>query len=162
MAVQAAKVLGAGRVVAAGRNAAALDALKDRGADEVVRLDGDYQAALREASQGGFDLVVDMLYGAPMVATLPTIRPGGRLVNVGMRAGRNVEVPGKVLKGRDLLTYAADLPSAELRQEAHARLAEHVVAGDITPEFEQLPLEQVAEAWKRQGTSPNTKLVLVP
>ncbi|WP_405606354.1 zinc-binding alcohol dehydrogenase family protein [Streptomyces sp. NBC_00076] len=56
IAIQAAKVLGAGRVVA-GRNPAVLDALKERGADEVVRLDDDCPAALRKASQGGFDLV---------------------------------------------------------------------------------------------------------
>jgi NADPH2:quinone reductase len=149
-------------VVAAGRNPTVLDTLKDRGADDLVQLGGDDRAALREASQGGFDLVVDMLYGPPMIAALPVIRPGGGLVNVGMRAGRSVEVPGTILKGRDLLTYAANQPSAELRQEAYAWLAEHVVAGDITTDFQELPLERVAEAWKRQAASPNTKLVLIP
>jgi len=162
IAVQAAKVLGAGQVVAAGRNRAVLDTLTERGADETVLLEGDYATALREASQGGFDVVVDMLFGAPMLAALPATRIGGRLVNVGMRAGRTVELPGGVLKGRDLLTYSGNAPSAELRRAAYAELVRHVIAGEITAEFEELRLEQVAEAWKRQATSPNTKLVLVP
>ena len=132
IAVQASKVLGAGRVVAAGRNAAVLDLLGHRGADEVVRLDGDYQAALREASQGGFDLMGTKAVRRTVVATVPTIRPGGRLVNVGMRAGRNVEGP-----------------------EPSSRDATRSPTPPTCP-------QQVAEAWKRQGTSPDTKPVLVP
>ncbi|NGO43520.1 MULTISPECIES: alcohol dehydrogenase catalytic domain-containing protein [Streptomyces] len=51
IAVQAVKVLGAGRVVAAGRNPAVLDAIKERGADEAVRLDDDCPAALRRRAR---------------------------------------------------------------------------------------------------------------
>jgi len=41
-------------------------------------------------------------------------------------------------------------------------MAEHAAAGKIAVEVERVPLDQVAEAWRRQGESPNRKLVIVP
>jgi hypothetical protein len=38
----------------------------------------------------------------------------------------------------------------------------HLLAGDLVVDSESLPLDAVADAWKRQAESPNTKLVLVP
>ena len=102
IAVQAAKLLGAAHVVAAGRDRATLDTLLIRGADEIIVLDEGYEQRLIAGARGGFDLVVDSLYGAPMVAALLATRYGGRLVNLGMRAGRTVELSGIALKGRDL------------------------------------------------------------
>ncbi|MFJ9542763.1 zinc-binding alcohol dehydrogenase family protein [Streptomyces sp. NPDC101225] len=160
IAVQAARVLGAGRVVAAGRNRKALDWLGDRGADDTVVLDGDSAEALAKAGGDGFDVVLDLVYGPPFLAALRATRPGGRIVNVGMRAGRTVELPGGMLKRRDLLTYAGDQPSADLRRHAYAELVRHVAAGDIDVMFEELPLERVPEAWRRQASGPDTKLVL--
>jgi NADPH2:quinone reductase len=160
--VQAAKLLGARRVVAAGRSQAVLESLLERGADAVVTLDEGYEQRLIEASDGGFDLVLDSLFAAPMQAALQATRYGGRLVNLGMRAGRLVELSGIALKGRDLLTYNSDLPPREAHREAVRRMADHVVEGDLVVEAETLPLDSIAEAWKRQAGSPNTKLVLVP
>jgi NADPH2:quinone reductase len=147
--VQAAKLLGARRVVAAGRNKAVLDSLLERGADAVVTLDEGYEQRLIEAADGGFDLVLDTRYG-------------GRLVNLGMRAGRLMELSGIALKGHDLLTYNGDLPPRQAHLDAVRVMADHVVAGDLVVESETLPLDSIAEAWKRQADSPNTKLVLVP
>ena len=162
IAVQAAKVLGAATVVAAGRNREVLDELRELGADEVVTLEGDYAAELLRVADGGFDVVVDSLFGQPMVAGLLATRSGGRLVNLGMRAGRQVDLSGVALKGRDLLTYnGADVPP-DAQREAFRRLTEHVVAGRIRAAFQELPLEEIERAWKAQARSPGTKLVLRP
>ena len=162
IAVQAAKLLGASRVVAAGRNEETLQRLLSLGADAVVTLDEGYEQRLIDASDGGFDLVVDSLYGAPMQAALLATRHGGRLVNLGMRAGRVLELSGVAQKGRDLLSYSGDLPPRAAHREAFERMAAHVLAGELVVESETLPLDAVADAWKRQAESPNTKLVLVP
>jgi threonine dehydrogenase-like Zn-dependent dehydrogenase len=67
--VQAAKILGAGRIVGAGRNPEALEAAKDLGADETVTLgNGDDAKALKAAAGDGFDVVLDLVYGAPFLA----------------------------------------------------------------------------------------------
>jgi NADPH:quinone reductase-like Zn-dependent oxidoreductase len=66
MAVQIAKLLGAGEVVAAGRNAEILATLPGLGADRVVSLEGGEEAiaALAEAA-AEVDVVIDYLWGKP-------------------------------------------------------------------------------------------------
>ena len=160
IAVQAAKLLGASRVVAAGRHRETLQSLRGRGADETVVLEDDYAPALVAASRGGFDLTVDSLFGAPMAAALAATKHGGRLVNLGMRAGRTVELSGIAQKGRDILSYSGDLPPAAAHRAAFERMAGYVLSGDLIVESETLPLEDIATAWKRQAESPNRKLVL--
>ena len=51
---------------------------------------------------------------------------------------------------------------AEVRHETYLRMVRHAAAGELTVDFEVMPLERVAEAWERQGASPGRKLVLSP
>src|SRR6266404_2946405 len=77
LAVQIAKILGAKRVVAAGRNEEVLNALRELGADETIRLnqpDQDLIEAFRRAAgEKGFDVIVDYLWGAPTEALLAAV-----------------------------------------------------------------------------------------
>jgi len=84
--------MGAGRVVAAGRNRAKLDALPKLGGQAVttVSLTGDVHAdaaALRNAAGGGADLAFDMIGGAQdpksTLSALGALRREGRLVLMG-------------------------------------------------------------------------------
>jgi alcohol dehydrogenase len=84
--------MGAGRVVAAGRNPDKLAALSERGGEAVtpVALSGDPKAdseALRAAAQGGADLAFDMVGGAQdpssTLAALNALRSEGRMVLMG-------------------------------------------------------------------------------
>ena len=69
LAVQAARHFGAGRVVAAGRNRQVLDRLPGLGADATIQLsqpdDALAAAFAAQAGPGGYDLVVDYLWGHP-------------------------------------------------------------------------------------------------
>src|SRR5262249_26458538 len=69
LAVQIAKRLGAGRVVAAGRNQRVLSTLRDLGADAAIRLDLPDQeliaAFVGEGGHGRFDVVLDYVWGHP-------------------------------------------------------------------------------------------------
>ena len=91
-AVLLALALGAGRVVAAGRNGKALDALARLGGARVstVPLSGDVEAdakALRAAAGVGAHMAFDMIGGAQdpnaTLAALKSLRRGGRLVLMG-------------------------------------------------------------------------------
>jgi alcohol dehydrogenase len=91
-AVLLALAMGAARVVAAGRSAAALDVVAKIAASRIVpvRLAGDARAdtaALREAAGGGADLAFDMVGQAgdanATLAALNSLRRGGRLVLMG-------------------------------------------------------------------------------
>src|SRR5689334_3868853 len=72
LAVKIAKLLGAARVVAAGRNQQALDALQDLGADATINLTLSAtdlnEAFAREAGQHGFQVVIDYVWGQPAQA----------------------------------------------------------------------------------------------
>jgi NADPH:quinone reductase-like Zn-dependent oxidoreductase len=161
IAVQAAKLLGAGRVVAAGRHRATLEALRDRGADDVVVLDGDYAPALEEAGGDGFDVVVDIVFGPPLEAALAATAPGARLVSVGAAAGPATLSLGSVML-RTLTGHANGATPLDVRKAAYERMLNHAAAGELTIEIERKPLAQVAEAWAAQAQSPRHKIVLVP
>lgn len=160
IAVQAAKALGAMRVVAAGRNRPALDRLRRLGADDIVVIDDDYPQSIAATAGDGFDVVLDGLYGDQIGIAIRATRRGGRIVNFGMRAGRSATISGIELKGRDLIGFAATLAGPERLREAYERMVDLVLEGSLEVQAEEMPLEDVAVAWQRQRDSPNAKLVL--
>jgi alcohol dehydrogenase len=103
--VAVALAMGAGCVVAPGRNRAALADLASRFGDRVrtVVLSGDAtldQAAMRAAAPGPVDCVLDLMPpSAPasaVRAAVMTVRPGGRAVlmgGVGMEGGEDLPLP---------------------------------------------------------------------
>ena len=80
LAVKIARLLGAARVVAAGRNQQALSALHEQGADAAISLALPEtelsEAFLREAGQSGFRVVIDYVWGRPAEAFLAAITRG--------------------------------------------------------------------------------------
>src|SRR2546425_12241808 len=77
LAIQIAKHLGAGRVVAAGRNKRVLETLPDLGADAIIPLNQPDQgltaAFLEEARRGHFDIILDYLWGHPTEVLLAAL-----------------------------------------------------------------------------------------
>jgi NADPH:quinone reductase-like Zn-dependent oxidoreductase len=165
IAVQAAKLLGAGRVVAAARNPESLERSRGLGADATVSLAGeDHAAALREAAgDGGFDVVLDPLWGPPAVAAIGVMAPFGRLVALGQSAGAEATVPSAALRGKpvDILGYTNYTAGEERKAAAYAALAGHAAAGRIRVEIERYGLDDVPRVWERQTTSPNAKQVIL-
>jgi NADPH:quinone reductase-like Zn-dependent oxidoreductase len=166
IAVQAAKLLGAGRVVAAGRDQAVLERARSLGADELVRLGGeDVASALRSAAGGdGFDLVLDPLWGEPAVAALGAVKPFGRVVNMGQSADAEATLTSAAVRNTpiDLLGYTNYTAGEDRKAAAYQRMAEHALAGRLRVDVQQLGLDDVPDAWQRQGSSPHAKLVIVP
>jgi NADPH:quinone reductase-like Zn-dependent oxidoreductase len=159
--VQAARLLGAGRVVAAARSVDGLEA------DATVKLDAEHDlpAALRDAAGGdGFDLVLDPLWGEPALAALAALKPFGRLVNIGQSAAAEATIPSTAVRAKpvEIVGYTNYAAPDERRAAAYARMAEHALAGEIAVEIERLGIDDVPDAWRRQGSSPHRKLVIVP
>ncbi|WP_410566556.1 quinone oxidoreductase family protein [Amycolatopsis sp. cmx-4-61] len=162
-AVQLARVAGAGRVVACARSAAALERARGFGADATVRLEeGDDVEGLAQrlsAAAGPVDLVLDPVCGLPAAAALRTLRPGGRLVNLGSAAGEVCPVPSALLRSRSLHIHGYtnnELTAAE-RREALLTVVAHATAGALTVGYERVPLRDAARAWSSPG-----RVVLVP
>jgi NADPH:quinone reductase-like Zn-dependent oxidoreductase len=169
LAVQAARLLGAGRVIAAGRDLAMLERARELGADALVELGAGAEgeqltAAFREAAGGDVDVVHDPLWGAPAAAAVEALGVGGRLVQLGQSAGAEAALSSAAIRGRHLsvLGYLNFLVPPDVRRDAYRSLVEKAVAGRIQVEVEQLPLARVAHAWERVQRSAHRKLVLVP
>jgi NADPH2:quinone reductase len=167
VALQAAKLRGAARVVAAGRDPDGLERARRLGADDAVQLDGgdDLVDRLRSACGGdGPTYVVDPLWGAPLEAAVEACARHARIVHVGRSAAPEATLKSSDVRGKSLDLYGlstGQTPRDELRRE-YAELMQHVMRGEIEIEVERVPFEQLADAWRRQaGGSPKRKLVVM-
>ena len=167
-AVGAARLLGAGRVVAVCRSEAAEERATRAGADDVVLLDSDVDrltARLQNALGGNVDVVVDPVFGVAASAASRVLAEGGRLVNLGGASGDVAEFSSAVLRSRsaEVLGYTNNALSPEERNHALAVVAEHAAAGRIAVGHERLPLAEVGEAWRRQASGrAGVRLVVTP
>lgn len=163
IAVQAARLLGARRVVAAARS---VDELADLGADAVVDLrdTDDLADRFRAAAEGPLDLVLDPIWGEAAVASLSALRPRGRMVQIGNASGVATSMPAGVLRtgAKSLLGHANFAAPQEAKAEAFQTMCRHGAAGELSVPVELVPLDAVADAWERQAGGPHRKLVLLP
>jgi NADPH2:quinone reductase len=157
---QAARLLGAGRVVGAVGSEAKIDSAKRFGYDEVILRD-------RLADAGEFDVVVDMVGGPARRAGLDRLAPMGRMVVMGNASGaEDVGIPAnelwftnKTVSGFNLAAFAAAFPQ-ETGRALH-RAVEAAAKGDLRVRIEALPLVQAVEAHRRIESGATTgKLVL--
>jgi NADPH:quinone reductase-like Zn-dependent oxidoreductase len=166
IAVTAAKRLGAGRVIAAGRNREALQRAKRLGADETVDLAAapDLAAAYCDASGGAVDVVMDYVCGAPAQAALDAMATYGRLVHIGTRAGPAMTVPGATMRRTciDIMGFGYYHAPVEMQAEAYAELCRLAASGEIALDIETRPLSDIDAAWDAHAASNRRRQVLVP
>ena len=165
--VQAARLLGAGRVVAAARSDEGLERARERGADATVRLQGsvaDLAEAFKEAAGGQVDVVLDPLWGEPAAAALEALGFRGRLVQLGQSAGAEATLASASIRFKEveILGHTNFAAPPAVRAEALQRMWRHAAAGELRADYETVALDAAGDAWRRQSESPNTKLVLVP
>src|SRR5919109_965344 len=129
VAVQAAKVQGAGRVVGADLAGERLERMLERGADAVVAIDAgdDLAAALRVAAGGDVNVTIDMLWAAPALAAIAAAARFARHVEVGNMAGAEVTLPAPLIRSKslDMCGFNVAHPPLEVRREGYLRLTEH-------------------------------------
>lgn len=174
LAIQTAKLLGAGRVIAAGRNEDVLHTLPSLGADAIIRLDKPSQdlseAFAREAGETGFEVIIDYLWGPPTEALLAAItrrdlKPSSsrvRLVEVGESAGSAISLPAAALRSSRLEILGAGTGSApaspEMWLEAIQKLMANVASGALRIDTKQVPLAYVEEVWHQDQRGRRTVL----
>jgi NADPH:quinone reductase-like Zn-dependent oxidoreductase len=160
IAVALAARMGAGRVIAAGRNRAILDQL---GATATVTLGGpDDRAALAEAAgTDGIHVIIDYLWGPPTEAAIAAITRRGlghaaprvRLVEVGTMTGPTISLPADVLRSSGLEILGSGpgtIPLAEIIGAAPEFMA-IAATGDLPIDIDEVPLAEVESVWHRSG-----------
>lgn len=160
VALQLARILGAGRVVAAARSETALQRLKQRGiADEIVVLGGaDDVAVLKAASNGGYDVVLDLVCGQPVLNALKATRWGARILTIGTGAGRKLDLDIADLLFRTLSCIGTGQRPPADRHAIWLRLLGMARAHQIEVDYADYTLDQAAEAWAAQVSGPHAKI----
>ncbi|MDG2535966.1 zinc-binding alcohol dehydrogenase family protein [Sphingomonas sp. HITSZ_GF] len=155
LAVQVARHLGAARVIATGRNQAALAAL---GADATILLDGDGDALetqFKAEFARGIDVVIDYLWGPSAERLLIAGAKAGpdavpiRFVQVGSVGGGEINLPGAVLRSSAIELMGSgigSIPLARLVASIGGVLGAAASDGFTLP-ARAMPLAEVAKAW---------------
>jgi NADPH:quinone reductase len=164
IALQAARLRGAERVVGAGRDAGALEHVRELGADEIVVLEGeDLADRLREACGGdGPTVVVDPLWGEPARAAIQAAAAGARIVQLGQSAGPEATLASAEIRGKQLviLGHTNFALAADEFLQAYTALGEHVAADEVRIDATTFPLERVGDAWTAQQQGEKAVVVL--
>lgn len=161
IALQAARLLGAEQVVAAGRDLRKLERARELGVDDIVAL-GDADALARAFGGEGFTVCIDPVWGEPLAQSLAAAALHARVMHVGQSAGpesplRSADVRGKELEILGHSNFA--LPIDE-RNRLYLELIDHIAGGRIVLDVDRYPLDDVAAAWDRQRAGPRRKIVV--
>ena len=168
LAVQVAHRSGAGRVVGVGRDTAALQRVRELGADDVVELlpgqTREDLAARFTAAGGPYDVVLDGIYGPPFEAALLACAPRARVVNVGNLAGPTAEIPAGLLRGKQLTVsgFAGLHLGLTAKASALAWLWNALAQGFLQMTTRTFDLDELPSAWQQQAQSPHVKCVVLP
>jgi NADPH2:quinone reductase len=167
VAVQAAKVLGAERVVAVGRRLPGLERARELGADAVVQLAGQHDLAQDLlAACGGTapTYIFDPLWGEPLVSALRIAAKHARIVQLGQSCDHEALIPSSLIRGKDLdlLGFTNINLSFDALATDYLNLLEQVAAGRIRIDVERVPLSDGVAAWKRLCAGAQKKLVICP
>jgi NADPH:quinone reductase-like Zn-dependent oxidoreductase len=161
LAIQVAKHLGAGRVVAAGRNPDRMGSLTALGADEIVGFDNLSAAA-------DVDVVLDYVWGRPTADAMVQIVRGRAdesrpltWIEIGSVAGPEASIPSAALRAARLAIIGSgqgSVPARDILAELPA-LAAEITRGTFQINARAVPLSDVAAAWKDSDTTQRTVLV---
>ena len=169
IAVQLAKLLGAARVVAAGRNSERLERARSLGADSTVELEegagaDQLRERFSEASGGRLDVALDPLWGAPARAAIDALTGDGVYVSFGQAASPVAELSGIPLRNRrvTLAGHSGAWATPQDRQAALARAHELATRGGrpLTLDTEEVGLDEIGSAWERLARSAGRRLVV--
>jgi NADPH:quinone reductase-like Zn-dependent oxidoreductase len=164
LAVQIAKHLGAGRVVATGRNADELRALASVGAEAVpFALDAahplgaeQYEEALIAEFARGIDVVIDYLWGQSAKTIIAAIAKSVedahpvRFVHVGGASREEcIELPGAALRSSAIQLMGSGAKSVPFRKlsDAIRNVFDAVVPAHLQIATRTAPLSSIAEIW---------------
>ncbi len=171
LAVQIAKHLGAGKVIATGRNRASLEALRAIGADVIVPLEESAEELAKSLQRAivGVNIILDYLWGQPAALLLAAVAghaehdpsPRVRFVQIGGMAGPAITLPAAVLRSSGLEMMGSGLGSVSSEELVRiiGDAARAFIPGKFQIEAEAVPLRDVESTW---NTKPDRRIVYIP
>ena len=169
MAVQIARLFGAGQVIAAGRDPQRLASLPALGATATVPLDAGDSADRLGRAAADVNVVLDYLWGEPaataMIAVLTNRADRSQpltWIEIGSVAGATAAIPSAALRQARLQIVGSgqgSVGTGEYLAELHS-LTEAIAAGTINVDARAIPLANVEEAWA--AADVKHRIVLTP
>jgi NADPH:quinone reductase-like Zn-dependent oxidoreductase len=158
LAVQIAKYLGAGKVIAIGRNAEALQALRALGADVTISLAQDaatIDSEFRSHFRDGVGVVLDYLWGQSaelLLAAAAQVAPDAvpiRFIQIGAISGSNISLPSAILRSTAIELMGSGIGSIPMPRifDAIAQVLNAAVPGGFKIATKAVPLSQVESYW---------------
>ena len=162
LAVQIARRMGAGRIIATGRDEAALDQLRSLGADETIALGADgtaLDARFAEVIGAGVDVVLDYIWGDSarrLLLAAAKVLPEGkplRFVQIGNSSGAEIALPGAALRSAAIALMGSGLGSVAMPRLLASIAAVFAMAADggLTLPIRTMPLSEFGAAWAATG-----------
>jgi NADPH2:quinone reductase len=172
LAVKVARLLGAGRIVATGRDDEQLREVRALGADTVINTavsDEALAKAYLDAKGDGYDVVLDYLWGRPTEILLRSLVPESftfgkptRLIQVGESASGALVVAAESLRTSGVEIYgAAKGLSPDTMNEVFGQIVRWTQAGELMFDVVKVPLSDIESAWQRTDLR-GSRLVVVP
>lgn len=172
LAVKVARLLGAGRIVATGRDDEQLREVRAIGADAVINTavsDEALAQAFTDAKGDGYDVVVDYLWGRPTEILLRSLVPETfafpkptRVIQIGESAGAALTLAADGLRTSGVEIYgAAKGLGPEAMGEMYRQIVQWAQSGELTFDLEEVPLSDIETVWQRTDLR-GKRLVIVP
>ncbi|GAA5180414.1 zinc-binding dehydrogenase [Rugosimonospora acidiphila] len=162
-AIQLARLAGAKRIIAAGRNPERLAQVSP--AVDGVALLGEEPLSEQLASLGGpVDLVVDPVWGPWAQSALACLKPGGRYLNVGAAGGDGTAFHVEWLRAAQLTLIGFSATRADPADiiASYQHVAALAATGSLTLPTATYSLDEAPQAWEAQASSPGKKIVVIP
>jgi NADPH:quinone reductase-like Zn-dependent oxidoreductase len=162
LAVQISRYLGAGKIIATGRNAETLQSLKALGADETISLTQDNDAlesAFQQQFQQGIGVVLDYLWGQSaelLLAAGAKASPEAvplRFVQIGAMSAATITLPSAALRSSAIDLMGSGIGSIPMPRLLGAieHLLTATVPGGLEIATNAVPLSQVEDHWSNEN-----------
>jgi len=162
LAVQIAKYLGAGKIIATGRNAETLQSLKALGADETISLTQDNDAlesAFQQQFYDGVGVVLDYLWGQSaelLLAAGAKAAPEAvplRFVQIGAMSAATITLPSAALRSSAIELMGSGIGSIPMPRLLGSieQLLNATIPGDFKIATNPVPLSQVEDHWSNEN-----------
>jgi NADPH:quinone reductase-like Zn-dependent oxidoreductase len=167
LAVQIAKHLGAGKVIAVARDADALKSVAALGADMTVPLVDDEKAleeAFRKEFAQGVDVVIDYLWGKSAERLMIAGAKAGkeavpiRFVQIGAASGPDITLPSAALRSSAIMLMGSGIGSIALDRFVQAidGVFQAAAPAGFKIATTPVPLSDIEQAWRRDDSARRT------
>lgn len=166
IAVQVARLYGAGKIIVTGRNEESLQSLLKLGADEVISLrleDDDCKQKIKEIhKETPIDIIIDYIWGHSVELILSALKGDGtfshktKLVTIGGMSGDIIQLSSQILRGTNIQISGSGLgswtkeESRLLFSEIIPEMFQAAAEGKIKMETQDVDIKDIETAWNAE------------